>query len=66
MRRVCLNRHSGAMCAAFLDISVRKIGLKELWTLKWNRDYVMTNAWTKAGGVQTSDWPQWMRVFKDY
>jgi hypothetical protein len=22
--------------------------------------------WTKAGGVQPDDWPEWMRGFKDY
>jgi hypothetical protein len=22
--------------------------------------------WTKAGGVQPSAWPEWMRNFKDY
>ena len=22
--------------------------------------------WTKAGGAQPDDWPQWMRKFKDY
>ena len=66
MRRVCLNRHSGATCVAFLDISVRKVGLKELWTLKWNRNYVMTNVWTKAGGARPEDWPVWMRNLKDY
>jgi hypothetical protein len=50
----------------FLDWSVRKVGLKELWTLKWNRQYDTTNVWTKAGGVQPDDWPEWMRNFKDY
>jgi hypothetical protein len=24
------------------------------------------NEWTKAGGVQPDDWPEWMRGFKDY
>jgi len=66
MRRVCLNRHSAATNSVFLDISVRKIGLKELWTLKWNRNFDTSGLWTKAGGVQPTDWPQWMRHFKDY
>jgi hypothetical protein len=54
------------MNGVFLDFSVRKLGLKELWILKWHRNYNTTNLWTKAGGVRTSDWPQWMRSFKDY
>jgi len=66
MRRVCLNRHNAATNSAFLDFSIRRIGLKELWTLKWNRNYETVNSWTKAGGAQPSDWPEWMRSFQDY
>ncbi len=62
----CINRHDGGINAAFLDWSVRKVGLKELWTLKWNRQYSASGRWTKAGGVQPEDWPAWMRKFKDY
>ncbi|MCH7916491.1 MAG: hypothetical protein IIC50_00725, partial [Planctomycetes bacterium] len=35
MRTVCLNRHSGGINMLFRDWSVRKVGLKENWTLKW-------------------------------
>jgi len=66
MRRFCLNRHAAATNGLFLDFSVRKLGLKELWTLKWHLNYKTTGIWTNAGGVRTSDWPQWMRSFKDY
>ena len=38
----------------------------ELWTLKWHRNFDTTGPWTKAGGVQPADWPEWMRRFKDY
>jgi len=62
----CINRHNGHVNGVFLDWSVRRIGLKELWTLKWNMQFDTANEWTKAGGVQPSDWPQWMRSFKDY
>ena len=65
-RRFCLNRHSGAVNCLFMDSSVRKVGLKELWTLKWHRKFNTANRWTKAGGVQPEDWPKWMRRFKDY
>ena len=61
-----INRHSGKINGLFLDWSVRSIGLKELWTLKWNKQYDMAGRWTKAGGVQPSDWPKCMRGFKDY
>ena len=66
MRYFCINRHSGRVHGLFLDSSVRKIGLKELWTLKWNRDFDTAGRWTRAGGVQPEDWPRWMRKFKDY
>ncbi|MHC4702453.1 MAG: prepilin-type N-terminal cleavage/methylation domain-containing protein, partial [Planctomycetota bacterium] len=39
MRRVCLNRHNSATNIVFLDITVRRVGLKELWTLKWHTNY---------------------------
>jgi len=64
--RVCMNRHAGGINMTFLNGSVRKVGLKELWTLKWHRKYNTANRWTKAGGVQPEDWPEWMRGFKDY
>jgi len=66
MRRFCVNRHEGYVNVLFMDWSVRRVGLKELWTLKWHRNYSIDGPWTKAGGVMPSDWPQWMRDFKDY
>jgi len=62
----CINRHDGSVNCLFFDGSVRKVGLKELWTLRWAPNYDTTNPWTRAGGVQPSDWPEWMRKFKDY
>jgi len=66
IRRFCINRHDGYVNAVFLDGSVRKVGLKELWTLSWHREFDTAGPWTKAGGVQPDDWPDWMRKFKDY
>jgi prepilin-type N-terminal cleavage/methylation domain-containing protein len=62
----CINRHDGCANGLFLDWSARKVGLKELWTLKWLRDSNTGGPWTKAGGVQPDQWPKWMRSFKDY
>jgi len=62
----CINRHHGSVNAIFVDSSVRKVGLKELWTLNWHRRFDTANKWTTAGGVQPEDWPEWMRGFKDY
>jgi len=66
IRTFLINRHSGYVNGLFLDWSVRKVGLKELWTLYWFLEFDRANAWTHAGGVQPEDWPEWMREFKDY
>jgi hypothetical protein len=62
----CINRHSACVNALFLDWSVRKVGLKELWTLYWCADFNRSGPWTKAGSVKPEKWPKWMRNFKDY
>jgi prepilin-type N-terminal cleavage/methylation domain-containing protein/prepilin-type processing-associated H-X9-DG protein len=62
----CINRHNGHVNSLFLDWSVRKVGLKELWKLKWHKDFDTNGPWTIAGSVQPEDWPEWMRHFKDY
>ena len=61
-----INRHNGFINGLFLDWSVRKVGLKELWTLKWHPDFDTAGPWTKAGGMRPEDWPPWMGKFKDY
>jgi len=66
MKIFCIDRHSGGINGVFLDFSVRRIGLKELWTLKWHRRYDTCGPWTKAGGVQPDDWSRWMRKFRNY
>ena len=62
----CMNRHHGFVSAIFMDFSIRPIGLKELWTLKWHPEFNTQGPWTRTGGTQPADWPQWMRTFKDY
>ena len=66
MRRVCLNRHRAMTNGVLLDLSARRIGLKELWTLKWHRNFDTDGPWTRAGGVRPDDWPAWMKQLKDY
>jgi len=50
----------------FVDSSVRRIGLKALWTLKWHKQFNTSGEWTLAGGVTPERWPEWMRGFSDY
>ena len=62
MRRFCLNRHDEHVNGAFLDSSARKVGLKELWVLKWHRSY-------KVGDPPPTEWDDpshWMYGMKDY
>lgn len=62
----CIDRHLACVNGVFLDGAVRRMGLKELWTLKWHQKFNTANKWTLAGGVQAEDWPEWMRSFTDY
>jgi len=66
MQYFCINRHDAGINSLFKDGSVRKVGLKQLWILKWHQWFNSTGPWTLSGGVEPSDWPQWMRKFKDY
>ena len=61
MRSFCINRHNGSVNAVFLDTSVRPIGLKELWQVRWHRQWLQDRA-TRGLPV----WPEWMKPFKDY
>jgi len=58
MARACINRHDGFVNSSFCDFSARKVGLKELWRLKWHRRY--------DTDAPPPVWPEWMQPFKDY
>jgi len=58
MRLHCIVRHEGTINGVFLDLSARKNGLKELWTLKWHKEFDTSG----YKGV----WPQWMQKYRDY
>ena len=66
MKRIIVNRHDGFTNWLFMDWSVTKMGLKQTYTFKWSRTYNTGGIWTTAGGVRPSDWPPWMRKFKEY
>ena len=59
IRRPCVNRHRGMVNGLFLDFSVRKIGLKQLWELPWHKNWNPDN-------LPPPLWPEWMQNFKDY
>ncbi len=48
-------RHDGIINMLFMDYSVRKVSLKELWKLNWNRRYNIEDAPTE------DDFPDWLK-----
>ncbi|MBN1359443.1 MAG: type II secretion system protein [Sedimentisphaerales bacterium] len=58
MNRFCLNRHQQGVNAVFLDYSVRKVWLKELWRIRWSKRFNTTKP-------LTFQWPEWMAQFKE-
>jgi len=66
MKNFCIDRHgNGVTNCLFMDSSVRAVGLKELWKLKWHRNFDVDGPWTK-GHVPQPVWPDWMKGSKDY
>ena len=65
MNQFCIDRHNGTMNFAFADWSARQVGLKELWTLRWHRNFNVNNSWTKAGRCQPAIGPV-APSYKDY
>ncbi|MHC4396967.1 MAG: type II secretion system protein [Planctomycetota bacterium] len=58
----CIDRHSGYINCLFVDYNVRKVGLKELWNLKWHRNYnihALKPNWPNVGSG-------WLEKYKDY
>jgi prepilin-type N-terminal cleavage/methylation domain-containing protein len=51
----CLDRHNGGPNWVFMDAGARKVGMKELWRLKWNTRWV----------THTPTWPDWMHNYPD-
>ena len=58
MIRYVINRHDGAINAAFLDNRVRRVSLKGLWKLKWHRTFDVS--------FPPPVWPEWMENFRDF
>jgi prepilin-type N-terminal cleavage/methylation domain-containing protein len=55
----CVPRHDKKQNILFLDLSVKRVGPKQLWTFKWNREFNTANAWTVAGGATPAQWATW-------
>jgi prepilin-type N-terminal cleavage/methylation domain-containing protein len=57
MQRFNVVRHGLSVNAVFMDGSTGRIGLKELWALKWHKTFNTNNDWTRDDAV----WPPWMK-----
>ena len=66
MNHFCIDRHKGFVSMLFMDWSVRAVGLKELWTLKWHRSFNTMGPYTRAGGIRPEEWPVWLQSYRDY
>ena len=66
MEKACIDRHNCSVNVSFADSSVRKVGLKELWKLRWYKRFDINGPMTLAGGVTRDDWPDWIRRCPDY
>jgi len=66
MKRVCVNRHNAAVNGVFLDLSARKIGLKELWKIWWQKDWNPNNDPPPDFCTPTATYNGWMCNMKDF
>lgn len=57
MRRFCLDRHNGRINLLYMDFSVDKVGLKQLWEQKWSRVFDTS--------PYSGQWPDWMQGMGD-
>ena len=54
MYHFAMDRHNGGVNSSFLDGSVRKLRVKELWQQKWSRNF-------NPDASASMKWPAWMR-----
>ncbi|MHC4477607.1 MAG: type II secretion system protein [Planctomycetota bacterium] len=58
MQRFCIKRHAPYhVHVLFLDFAVQKVTIKELWTLKWHRNFRVS--------APLPWWPEWMQDVPD-
>jgi len=58
LKFLSIDRHSGGINSAFVDMDVRFVGVKELWYLKWHKDWIKTEP--------PNAWPTWTDRLKSY
>jgi len=61
MQRFCIDRHQQAINGVFLDYSVSKVWLKQLWRLRWSKAFDIN-----APLPHWASEAPWMKDFKEY
>ncbi|MHC4458183.1 MAG: type II secretion system protein [Planctomycetota bacterium] len=61
-----LDRHKLSVNLLFLDWSVRKVGLKQLWQLRWSQEKGWGDLRIIPDPEDPTDWPDWMQRAKNY
>jgi prepilin-type N-terminal cleavage/methylation domain-containing protein len=71
--RYTIDRHDGSINMVFVDYSVKRVGLRQLWQLQWSKEYVdgtTIPAWGNPDIVpdpeNLEEWPEWMQRLKNY
>lgn len=57
IQRFCVNRHRWQLNVLFMDGQVQPMSPKQLWQLKWHKNYDTS--------APLPEWPEWMTSFKD-
>jgi prepilin-type N-terminal cleavage/methylation domain-containing protein/prepilin-type processing-associated H-X9-DG protein len=68
-----LDRHKLSVNFVFVDWSVRKVGLRQMWSLLWNKQKRPNTDQSGWGNLKVVldwndplQWPEWMRLSKNY
>jgi prepilin-type N-terminal cleavage/methylation domain-containing protein/prepilin-type processing-associated H-X9-DG protein len=57
MQQLCHTRHGTKTNVVFMDGSLKRTDIKDLWSLKWHKNYNTNNEKTQPGYT----WPEWMQ-----
>ncbi|MHC4575067.1 MAG: hypothetical protein ACYS76_13205 [Planctomycetota bacterium] len=69
MRGFCINRHNQKVCSVFADRSGRTMELKELWELRWHRDWYSKTPDSEPDYTPPPEFSKpshWMHLMTDY
>ena len=69
MKRFCIDRHDETTNGLFLDLSSKKVGLKQLWELKWHECWYNNAVCSDPPDYTPPAWDieaPWMAHMKDY